>query len=657
MNKERNGMDFWKIKVGTGLIVACFLLRTSTAQVFDKPLEPIPLAEEQVAVQLPDSIALSAPDAYEYLVTVMDRYHTDFHIYDDYCSPGNHFPERARVGATGQEHNIPPMNEACMSQPHSGNHCIECTFVAEKGNWGGWFFMNGAFLDEWDAPRPNWGTENAPGYYLEGATKLTFWARGAQGGEKVRFSCLGLGWKSHAPSPSAPFSDSANRKSTGYITLQKEWTRYTIDVSGLDLNNVLLGFAWETKSTINRHKDICFYLDDISFDLPRLEMPRFLTSYQTQADDTFFDQRMCNTAYLYDNALALLALLAGADIARAQLIADAILYAQRNDRFYRDGRLRNAYQGGDLAAPPGYWADGRSFTTRLPGYWDVRAAAWVEDGTSVGTHAGNMAWAGLALISFYEKAGGSDYLDGAIRIAEWLEANCRDTRGCGGYCAGYEGWEPTPQKLSYKSTEHNIDLYALFQRLFLITGESIWRERADYARHFFLAMWDPADGKFWTGTHEDGVTISRDVIPVDAQAWALMALREAHVPYRKCLEYSEDNLRIGHGYDFNQDGDGIWYEGTAQMAVAFDLAGHTQRRNDIMGLLYSAQDLHTGGIPAAQQDGLTTGFYTNGDVPWVYYKRLHVGATAWMLLAEKQVNPFWMGAPATTLYAACNTAK
>jgi hypothetical protein len=27
--------------------------------------------------------------------------------------------------------------------------------------------------------------------------------------------------------------------------------------------------------------------------------------------------------------------------------------------------------------------------------------------------------------------------------------------------------------------------------------------------------------------------------------------------------------------------------------------------------------------------------------PWFYFNRLHVGATAWMVLAETGVNPFW----------------
>ena len=42
-------------------------------------------------------------------------------------------------------------------------------------------------------------------------------------------------------------------------------------------------------------------------------------------------------------------------------------------------------------------------------------------------------------------------------------------------------------------------------------------------------------------------------------------------------------------------------------------------------------------------DGLTTGFNLNSGKPWLYYRRTHVGATAWFILAELGVNPFWQG--------------
>lgn len=225
-------------------------------------------------------------------------------------------------------------------------------------------------------------------------------------------------------------------------------------------------------------------------------------------------------------------------------------------------------------------------------------------------------------------------------MGEWVERNCRDARGAGGYTAGFEGWEPSPTKLTYKATEHNIDLYAAFQRLYLITGEECWREQASHAKRFILAMWDKMEGKFWAGTQEDGVTINNEVVPLDVQAWAVLAFKEGEgKPYWKALEYAQRHQRAGKGFDFNADCDGIWYEGTAHMALAYNFTRQGAKWRDLIDFLRSAQE--EGGLPAADRDGLTTGF------DWFYFRRLHVGATAWLVLAEHGVNPFWFGTDLT----------
>ena len=46
----------------------------------------------------------------------------------------------------------------------------------------------------------------------------------------------------------------------------------------------------------------------------------------------------------------------------------------------------------------------------------------------------------------------------------------------------------------------------MLDMLHLITDDAKWHDRADHARQFVLSMWDPVEGKFWTGTLDDGVT-------------------------------------------------------------------------------------------------------------------------------------------------------
>lgn len=417
------------------------------------------------------------------------------------------------------------------------------------------------------------------------------------------------------------------------MTLTKAWRDYEIDLRGRNLRYVLGGFGWVTNAPANRNRDIVFYLDEVRYDKPRLEEPRFLLSYETTSPGCEFDTVARNAAFVYDNALALQAFLATGERGRARLLAEALLAAAERDRFFHDGRIRNAYQAGDLLVPPGWLPNGRSGTVRMPGWYDVAGRRWLEDRRQVSTHTGNVAWAVLALVSYAEVAGEPRYVAAAERLADWIERHCRDQRGAGGYTGGFEGWEPDPSRLRYKATEHNLDLYAAFRRLYRLTGRPKWLDRAAHARRFVAAMWDDREQKFWTGTLEDGETVNRTVIPLDVQAWAVLALGDEGARYAGALAFAEQHHRVGGGFDFNPDRDGVWYEGAAQMAVAYRHSGQPEKWRALVQFLRSAQHA-SGGLPASDRDGLTTGF------GFSYFRRLHAGATAWLVLAEQGVNPF-----------------
>ena len=457
-----------------------------------------------------------ATKAIGYLAAVMDQFHDAFDVYTDANAPGNHFAARGRMASADGYEAVSIMDEACTTSPHSGLTCIKAGFGSQGKNWGGWYFMNGVLEGSDREPSVNWGDHPNAGVDLRGAHQLTFWARGASGGEQVEFFAFNVG-RSESGAAEQPYPDSATKATTGYVTLTSAWKQYTINVQGKDLAYVLGGFGWVSNSAKNGGRNITFYLDDISYDLPRVSEPRFLLSYRTIKSDLDVDKVLRNVAFTYDNALALMAFLANGDSGRAKLIADALVYAQNHDRHYSDGRLRNAYQAGDLMLPPGWVPNGKAGTVRMPGWYGAPQngdPTWYEDEVQVSTSTGNMAWAMLALLAYYEKQGGAQYLAAAERMGDWVESNCRATNGAGGYTAGFEGWETDPPtKLTYKATEHNIDLYAAFQRLYLITGQQKWRDRADHAKAFVVAMWDSTGHKFWTGTDEFGVAINTDGSP------------------------------------------------------------------------------------------------------------------------------------------------
>jgi hypothetical protein len=575
----------------------------------------------------------------EYLEKVMDQFNK-FSVYLDLNSAGNNFFTRAKMSSEGGLDALPAMDEGYRIDPHSGKTCIRVSFKSQGNNWGGWYFMNGIMQGNDNISTQNWGDYPEAGINLQGSKNLSFWAKGEKGGERIEFFCCGVGRNPNNGSPIKPYPDSSPKISTGYIILSEEWKFYTINLEGRDLRYVLGGFGWVTNSLQNSNADITFYLDDITFQLENTKKPRFLLSYETILSNDPFDSVIENVAFTYDNCVTLMAFLASGQPERAKIIADALVYSQHHDRYFSDGCIRNSYQGGNLILPPGWYSNNKPGCVRLPGWFDINLNKWLEDSYQVGSNTGNIAWAMLALLAYYETCGGSQYLESIIQLGEFVEKNFRDNLESGGYTAGFEGWEPNPAKLTYKATEHNIDLFAAFKRIFLITSDKKWSERADHAKGFVLSMWDQKDQKFFTGTTADGMTISKENLPFDIQVWSILALKEESSPYLKALDFAETNMKVGEGFDFNNDRDGIWYEGTAQASVAYKFIENEDKYKKVLSFLESRKS-KSGGLPATDNPTVTTGFYLSNGQPWVYYHRTHIGATAWLVLAEYGYNPFW----------------
>jgi len=155
-------------------------------------------------------------------------------------------------------------------------------------------------------------------------------------------------------------------------------------------------------------------------------------------------------------------------------------------------------------------------------------------------------------------------------------------------------------------------------------------------------MWNEAEGFYWTGTLADGVTPNPQAIPLDAQTWSVLAFGP-NARTRRATAYAETHHQATYGkyegFDFNTDRDMPWFEGTGQVVVADWVSGERDRARFYLNELREAQATAANGngqgIVAAPADGLTTGF------DWLYFNRLHVGATAWFIFAEQRLNPYW----------------
>jgi len=73
-------------------------------------------------------------------------------------------------------------------------------------------------------------------------------------------------------------------------------------------------------------------------------------SYETIKSTSAFDTVDRNAAYVYDNSGALIALLGQGDAARAQSIANALIYAQETTGSFTDGRLERIPEVGTCLA-------------------------------------------------------------------------------------------------------------------------------------------------------------------------------------------------------------------------------------------------------------------------------------------------------------------
>lgn len=366
----------------------------------------------------------------------------------------------------------------------------------------------------------------------------------------------------------------------------------------------------------------CAYLASL---VPEQVGPVFLPSYPTIATGPLH-----GAAFLYDNAAATLALIGCGEAGRARHIGDAILAALDHDRAWRDGRLRNAYAAGPVTAA----------SVKLPGWWDDGQRRWLEDSYQVGSDTGNMAWAMLALLALDKAGFGPAYLDGARRIGLWAAAR-QDDRGAGGFTGGFLGWEPTPQPVAWKSTEHNTDLAAAFAQLAATTGEPVWSERAAAARAFVSAMWDPATGGYATGTGSDGVS-RNPLLALDANVWPSFALPgEASARGTTVIASLDARLASADGYAYSEAGPGTWIEGTAQVALLQKLLGHEQAATRLNATVAAAR-APVGGYFATGHTTLATGFAdaSNPKVERYYLHVPHLAAAAWAAMAVQGYNPF-----------------
>ena len=126
---------------------------------------------------------------------------------------------------------------------HSGGSCIKVTYKGD-GGWAGVV---------WSDPANDWGDEPG-GWDLTGATNLSFWVRGEEGGERVEFKMGILRAKE--------YSDSYGT-STGRRKLTTAWQHMSIPLAGKNLRCIKTGFVW---LVAGQREPVVFYIDDVQYE-------------------------------------------------------------------------------------------------------------------------------------------------------------------------------------------------------------------------------------------------------------------------------------------------------------------------------------------------------------------------------------------------------
>ena len=364
-----------------------------------------------------------------------------------------------------------------------------------------------------------------------------------------------------------------------------------------------------------------------------IDQPYFLRSFEPANRGSTVHPTLENTAFTYDNALALIALYACNRPSDAHRIADALVLAVETDRYYQDGRLRNAYRSGIPLRDKA--------TIELPGYWSTSQASWMEDGYQVGSHTGSTAWGALALVTAYVETGESTFLQAAKKVMRWVNSDTADAVA-GGYFGGFFGHEPSPQRLTWKSTEQNTDVYAANIWLARIDPVGGWRTEADGAEKFLLSMWDKSEGRFFIGTMPGSSEPNLAHSGLDALLWPLIAVPSLTERSKDVMAWAEARHGVPGGFDFNDDRDGVWLEGTAQAALIYRLLGQRAKAEPLFRTI-NDQVATNYLVYATVKDQITTGLSVGpGSAPgdFKYYRLPHVGATAWAVLAALDWNPF-----------------
>jgi hypothetical protein len=285
--------------------------------------------------------------------------------------------------------------------------------------------------------------------------------------------------------------------------------------------------------------------------------------------------------------------------------------------------------------------------------------------------AGNMAFQIIALGRWYHHTQDFKYLQAAIKIAKYIQANLKYDSAWGGFTAGvdYNSTTGVETKLNWRSTEHNFDIYAAARLLYGLTNDDQWLTMMNQAKGFVNAMFEANSGYYYIGAADaPGTDTPVSSCPTcDAQTWNYLSEADDDVDRKtKSLLWVLNNLQLTEyqqdplsgqtiqydGVQFSLGGTGIQSEQTAGTAMAFYAHGTRIAASDptnsklfldaadkLLSTLLNMQTYAVRGdghgiVAAVNPLGAKVwpGEESTGE-SWRYYPLLHTAASSWTGLA------------------------
>ena len=325
-------------------------------------------------------------------------------------------------------------------------------------------------------------------------------------------------------------------------------------------------------------------------------------SYQYKPEDPGYNTNQKYLTYTYDQATSLLTFLGDDDKEMADLALKGLLSFQINNGEYAGAFTSHNYQ------------------------------FFKEDvGSSI--YLGGNAFADYALIRYYEKYGDQNgVVNALVSNLDFIEKLKIDSGyGEGLYVGGYGYNDNTREyeKLTWVSTEHNTDLWHVFERASRVL-DSKYEDSADLKNDIMMNLWNEQNKRFNRGLNDE-------INALDLNSWASVFLNAIG-------EYDKAGVALANTDTFSvaeQGTDGyfgvddgsiktIWYEGTFGVAYSYMVSGNEAKARQIVEKAYDKQN----------SDGSWN--YTLMHDPINYMlPNSSLASTNWYLLATNSPNILW----------------